>query len=232
MATNRDDPDFEPAHTSSPTDHVLAELQLYRSRPFQDEPDPRPLPEADAQHDPDAAINIGLSRCRSDMRRSGSPYLGTCGSNPIALILSCRKRRDSLHSEADAARPLRGSPSSVSIACGANRHQRDCRKHNGRQGGRPASIRMALYDCHGQGTTLRPPDRPSSGSLATASGKSPPGHPDQVPVDDTVSSSSSSSSKIHRMAIAPRPIAIVRNGKSTNAWACLMPAAPAGGSGD
>ena len=48
MATGRDDPDFEPAHTSSPTDHVLAELQLYGYRPFQDEPDPRPLPEADA----------------------------------------------------------------------------------------------------------------------------------------------------------------------------------------
>jgi hypothetical protein len=48
MATGCDDPDFEPAHTSSSTDHVLAELQLYGYRPFQDEPDPRPLPEADA----------------------------------------------------------------------------------------------------------------------------------------------------------------------------------------
>src|SRR5947208_6072444 len=46
MATDRDDNDFEPAHASSPTDHVLAELQLYGHRPFQDEPDPRPLPEA------------------------------------------------------------------------------------------------------------------------------------------------------------------------------------------
>src|SRR5580693_2066216 len=48
MATDRDDHDFEPAHNSSPTDHVLAELQLYGYRPFQDEPDLRPLPEADA----------------------------------------------------------------------------------------------------------------------------------------------------------------------------------------
>ena len=47
MATDRDDTDFEPPHTSSPTDHVLAELQLYGHRPFQDEADPRPLPEAD-----------------------------------------------------------------------------------------------------------------------------------------------------------------------------------------
>src|SRR5437667_4903390 len=46
MPTDRDDTDFEPQHSSSPTDHVLAELQLYGHRPFQDEPDPRPLPEA------------------------------------------------------------------------------------------------------------------------------------------------------------------------------------------
>ena len=31
---------------ASPTDLVLTELQLYAHRPFQDEPDPRPLPEA------------------------------------------------------------------------------------------------------------------------------------------------------------------------------------------
>ena len=42
--TDRDAPDFEP-HASSPTDRALTELQLYGHRPFQDEPDPRPLPE-------------------------------------------------------------------------------------------------------------------------------------------------------------------------------------------
>ena len=46
MTTDHDEPDFEPPHASSPTDHVLTELQLYGHRPFQDEPDPRPLPEA------------------------------------------------------------------------------------------------------------------------------------------------------------------------------------------
>ncbi len=42
-------PDFanEPLHTSSPTAHLLDELQLYGCRPQSDEPDPRPLPEAD-----------------------------------------------------------------------------------------------------------------------------------------------------------------------------------------
>jgi hypothetical protein len=48
MTTAIADADYEPLHTSSPTDHVLTELQLYGYRPFQDEPDPRPLPEAEA----------------------------------------------------------------------------------------------------------------------------------------------------------------------------------------
>jgi hypothetical protein len=38
--------DYEPHHAASPTDHVLNELQLYGYRPFEDEPDPRLLPEA------------------------------------------------------------------------------------------------------------------------------------------------------------------------------------------
>jgi hypothetical protein len=45
MITDRDDDRHEPPHASSPTDHILQELQLYGYRPFQDEPDPRPLPE-------------------------------------------------------------------------------------------------------------------------------------------------------------------------------------------
>ena len=39
------DPDHEPQH-ASPTAHVLEELALYGHRPFEDEPDPRPLPDA------------------------------------------------------------------------------------------------------------------------------------------------------------------------------------------
>ena len=46
MAIDHNETDFEPPHTTSPTDQVLTELQLYGYRPFQDEPDPRPLPEA------------------------------------------------------------------------------------------------------------------------------------------------------------------------------------------
>jgi hypothetical protein len=48
MATDHDDTDPEPLHASSSTDRVLTELQLYGHRPFQDEPDRRPLPGADA----------------------------------------------------------------------------------------------------------------------------------------------------------------------------------------
>ena len=46
MTTEHMELGFEPPHNSSPTDHVLDELQLYGYRPFQDEPDPRPLPQA------------------------------------------------------------------------------------------------------------------------------------------------------------------------------------------
>ena len=35
----------DPHHASSPTDRVIYEMQVYGYRPFQDEPDPRPLPE-------------------------------------------------------------------------------------------------------------------------------------------------------------------------------------------
>jgi hypothetical protein len=48
MTIDLADGEYEPPHTSSQTDHVLAELQLYGYRPFQDDPDPRPLPEAQA----------------------------------------------------------------------------------------------------------------------------------------------------------------------------------------
>jgi hypothetical protein len=46
MTTDHDETGYEPPHATSPTGHILAELQLHGYRPFQDEPDPRPLPEA------------------------------------------------------------------------------------------------------------------------------------------------------------------------------------------
>lgn len=46
--THSDNADFEPHHATSPTQAVIAELQLYGYRPHQDEPDPRPLPDETA----------------------------------------------------------------------------------------------------------------------------------------------------------------------------------------
>ena len=40
-----DHDDIEPPHASSATDLVLNELQLFGYRPFDDQPDPRPMPE-------------------------------------------------------------------------------------------------------------------------------------------------------------------------------------------
>src|ERR1700693_5561628 len=46
MTIEHNETDHEPPHETSPTDHVLTELQLHGYRPFQDEPDPRPMPDA------------------------------------------------------------------------------------------------------------------------------------------------------------------------------------------
>ena len=68
MTTDHDDTEFEPPHSSSPTDHVLNELQLYGFRPFHDEPDPRPLPEGDAVAGAVADIFDALVSTLSDTR--------------------------------------------------------------------------------------------------------------------------------------------------------------------
>lgn len=47
MTYHNDEAGSEPSHTLSQTAHALTELQLYGWRPFQDEPDPRPLPDGD-----------------------------------------------------------------------------------------------------------------------------------------------------------------------------------------
>ncbi|MBV9015736.1 MAG: hypothetical protein JO058_08755, partial [Alphaproteobacteria bacterium] len=66
--TGHDDADFEPLHSSSPTDHFLGELQLYGHRPFQDEPDPRPLPEGNTAAGAVADIFDALVSTLSDTR--------------------------------------------------------------------------------------------------------------------------------------------------------------------
>ena len=68
MSIDQDDNGYEPPHNSSPTDHVLSELQLYGYRPFQDEPDPRPLPEAQTVATAVADIFDALAATLSDTR--------------------------------------------------------------------------------------------------------------------------------------------------------------------
>ena len=68
MTTDPTDGKYEPLHTSSQTDHVLAELQLYGYRPFQDDPDPRPLPEAQTIVSAVAAIFDALAGALNDTR--------------------------------------------------------------------------------------------------------------------------------------------------------------------
>ena len=46
MIREQDDTGYEPPHAASPTAHVLSELQLHGYHPGEEEPDPRPLPEA------------------------------------------------------------------------------------------------------------------------------------------------------------------------------------------
>jgi hypothetical protein len=66
--TEHHDTDYEPHHESSPTDHVLQELALYGYRPFEDEPDPRPLPEGNVVAGSIADIFDALVVALSDTR--------------------------------------------------------------------------------------------------------------------------------------------------------------------
>jgi hypothetical protein len=68
MTSDHDEADFEPPHNASATDHVLNGLQLYGYRPFQDEPDPRPLPNGEAIAGAVADIFIALVATLTDTR--------------------------------------------------------------------------------------------------------------------------------------------------------------------
>ena len=60
--------DLESTQTASATDHVLAELQLYAYRPFDQEPDPRPLPDGNTVAGAVADIFDALVATLSDTR--------------------------------------------------------------------------------------------------------------------------------------------------------------------
>ena len=66
--TDHLNPDHEPHHAESSTASLLTELQLYGHRPFQDEPDARPLPEEHAVRTALADIFDALVSSLTDTR--------------------------------------------------------------------------------------------------------------------------------------------------------------------
>jgi len=68
MTIEHDHTGYEPPHAGSATDHVLSELQLFGWRPFQDEPDPRPLPDPSAVARAVADIFDALASALTDTR--------------------------------------------------------------------------------------------------------------------------------------------------------------------
>lgn len=68
MTTDRFSDDADPTQATSPTAHLLDELQLYGHRPFEDDPDPRPLPEATRLHGALADVFDALVATLGDTR--------------------------------------------------------------------------------------------------------------------------------------------------------------------
>ena len=77
-----DHDDIEPPKAASPTDLVLSELQLFGYRPFDDQPDPRPLPEGKTIAGAVADIFDALGATLNDTRPTpATPALqGSTGS--------------------------------------------------------------------------------------------------------------------------------------------------------
>src|SRR5438445_6419489 len=68
MTIEHNETDHEQPHATSPTHHILTQLQLHGYRPFQDEPDPRPLPEAPTVTSAVADIFDALTATLSETR--------------------------------------------------------------------------------------------------------------------------------------------------------------------
>jgi len=123
MTIDHDEQAYEPPQATSPTDHILTELQLHGYRPFQDEPDPRPLPEARivaaAVADIFDALIASLSETRLEpdledllCRPSISSTVPTSASNANSTTTN---RRRSAASETRMAPKSARSNSSVSL---------------------------------------------------------------------------------------------------------------------
>ncbi len=68
MTTDNPLPEHEPEHEESPTAYLLQEMALYGYRPFDDEPDQRPLPDARSAEGAVADIFDAMVSCLIDTR--------------------------------------------------------------------------------------------------------------------------------------------------------------------
>lgn len=84
MTIHTHDDAYEPAHTASQTAHALEELQLYGYRPFEDEPDPRPMPDADRLRGAVADIFDALVASLTDTRMEALRYLRTINADYLS----------------------------------------------------------------------------------------------------------------------------------------------------
>ena len=113
---------FEPHHASSPTDRFIYEMQVHGYRPFQDEPDPRPLPEEPVVRASlttifDALFEmLGDTRLEPDLEDlSGrSPISFTVPASASSASSIATRRRSALASANRMARRSRASSSSAS----------------------------------------------------------------------------------------------------------------------
>ena len=114
---------FEPNHTSSPTDHILTELQLYGWRPYQDEPDPRPLPEGNAVAAAVADIFDALVATLGDTRLEPDLDELLWGTVNLFHRATGRVERD-LDDNEQAQRRLQKEQDGSEVSRGERRHHR------------------------------------------------------------------------------------------------------------
>jgi hypothetical protein len=103
MMTHNSDRDHEPHHAASSTALLLTELQLFGHRPFQDEPDNRPLPAPDQVSTALADIFDGL--VAPSPTRVSNPTSRIC-SGPPSTCSSASATGSSANSTATSRRSV------------------------------------------------------------------------------------------------------------------------------
>jgi hypothetical protein len=143
--TDHDVSDFEPPHASSPSDLVLTELQLYGYRPFQGDPDPRPLPEAKVIGGAVADIFDALIATLQDTRLE--PDLTDLLWSTVNLFhrAADRVERELDDNETASASPVRGSAALREIIAGAKDLLANYEKAQAEETLRTAAKRLTIW---------------------------------------------------------------------------------------